>query len=37
MKECRETPDFVKIGQEYRTLYMKTYVSFIVVGGINKS
>jgi hypothetical protein len=35
MKVCRESPNFVKIGQKYRTLYMKTYVSYIVSGGIN--
>ena len=34
MNICRENPNLVKIGQKYRTLYMKTYVSFIVAGDI---
>jgi hypothetical protein len=27
---CRETPNLAKMGQEYRSLYIKTYVSFTV-------
>jgi hypothetical protein len=30
MKICRESPDLVKIAQEYRTLYMQTEIRFIV-------
>ena len=29
---CRETPNLVKIGREYRARYVKTHVSFIVAG-----
>ena len=36
MKICRENLDLVKIGQK-QTLYMKTYVRFIVAGYINSS
>jgi hypothetical protein len=30
MKICRENPDLAKIGQKYRTLYVKTEVRFRV-------
>ena len=36
MKLCREILDLVKIGQK-QTLYMKTYVRFIVTGYTNSS
>jgi hypothetical protein len=31
MKICRETPDLIKIGQQYQALYWETEVSFNVV------
>jgi hypothetical protein len=34
MKICSENPNLIKIGQKYRTLYMKTEVRFIVDGEI---
>jgi len=34
MKICRESPDLVKNAQEYRTLYMKTQVRFIIASHI---
>jgi len=34
VKICRENPNLIKIGQKYRTLYMQTYVRFIVAGDI---
>ena len=33
---CRETPNLVKMGQEYGTLYIKTYVSFAVARDLNR-
>jgi hypothetical protein len=33
-KNCRENLNLVIIGQKYRELHMKTYVSFILVGYI---
>jgi hypothetical protein len=35
MKICREVTNLVEIGQEYRELYMKTSLSFIVSSDIN--
>jgi hypothetical protein len=35
MKICRDTPDFLKIGQEFREFYVKTLVPFIVAGDMN--
>jgi hypothetical protein len=34
IKVCRQNPDLVKIRQKHQSLYMKTYVSFIVTGDI---
>jgi hypothetical protein len=34
MKICRESPDLVKIAQEYRALYMQTEVRYIVASHI---
>jgi hypothetical protein len=33
---CRETPNLVKMGQEYRALYFKTYVSFTVARDLTR-
>jgi len=32
--ECRGLTNLVKIGPNYRALYMKTFVSFIIAGYI---
>ena len=37
MKICIEIPDFGKIGQTYRALYLKTEVCFIVASVIKFS
>ena len=34
MKICQEIPNVAKIGQTYRTLYMRTSICFTVAGDI---
>jgi len=37
MKIFQEIPNVLKIGKTYQTIYMKTYVSFIVCGKLRLS
>jgi len=34
LKICQEIPNLAKIGQTYRTLYMRTSIRFTVAGDI---